>query len=281
MADADTVRALLNKYAKGKWVKLTGDGEVFEGFPLGEPWGCEVVGFGKDTRRYDPAIHSGGEPRFQGWFNVVDRETKQVRILPLGVGNMRRFLNDRDAGTGQHWYTYTRIEIGEKNTDVRYKIGPKKEEEEPISDAEHQKLLKLLLWDLEEEAFSQGGGEKEPSVPNPHLRQQSLTKPTPAPPAPPAPHRAAAPKVKTISAQMAHDIWKEFEPLPSDAWTELHQQLEITDIKQLTEDRLDEVQRICESIKRKLGPPPPPKPGPMGQDAFKEESPTDIWGDGA
>jgi hypothetical protein len=290
MSDANAVRELLRRYSQGKFVSLKGHGTFTEGVPLGEPWGCEVEGFGQDTRRYDRSIHSGGSPRFQGWVNWLNKQTHKVQILPLGVEKFTTIINDIDAKRAQRWYHFERIETGEKRTDVRYllKAQLKKGEswtEVPIPNEEYNQMLRMPLWDLEHESFAKEDGEKEPSHPNPHwdrwLREHGGA---PAPPPPPRP--VSANNGQPISAAEAHALWKHFESLPEaqEAWGKLHSRLEITDISHLPKARLAEAKKAIQSILQELSDrgkgatPPPPPPGPMTQDELAGKS--GVWDDG-
>jgi hypothetical protein len=284
----DEVRELLRKHSQGKWVKPQGHGGFVIGAPLGEPWGCEVTGFGSDTKRYSSNVHSGGKPRFQGWVNFLNKETGKTQILAMGTGKMSQLIADIDAGSSQAWYKWERLETGQKRTDVSYRL----DREDSIPDKEYEQLLHKPLWDLEFEAFAGEDGEKEPGYANPQLETWSgggtkqSTGAAPPPP-PPSPDANGLP----LTPHQAHDLWKDFEPLPSEAqqkaWGELHQKLGIKKLGELTQSRLTEALDISFAIRQDLAntataaspPPPPPPAGPMAQDEFSGTQ-RSVWDDG-
>jgi hypothetical protein len=153
--------------AQGKFIRLKNDGDKVTGAFLGDPYSREivwvneqgeVVGFGYKGKtkpeEYDEAKHGDpktAKPRMMTAWNLFDEEKEEVRVLDLGVGFFRTWVQADDK-YGRAWTFEIKRHGAKGDENTTYSCFPDRQ----LTEEEIGALEKLDLYDLSDSSDSLG-----------------------------------------------------------------------------------------------------------------------------
>lgn len=129
----------------GLWLKLANDKDQAVVVFLGEPHGREVCFIDNRTVPFDEKLRAAGhKPSFRVSLNVANLETKEVKVLELGVSFFKDLVRVRDKyGLGSWAFEVTRAGAA-KDPRTQYTLLPDKQ----LTPEQQREFAALPLHDL-------------------------------------------------------------------------------------------------------------------------------------